>query len=245
MNGFAETNVDTNEHYTRLFEASQAVIARTPEVVKDLLNRDNYLWAAHNCKAAAEAHIDLGLLRWRQGIDPRHNFGGAMEAFVNLHGLVQRYGLSADGFDMSPVYAAMFLMGQRASLTYLDTASYETKRRACYQSRIVHALHDREPGPALAKLVDSHLARNDELPERIFDAYGQLLGLRPSKMDVEERVLRAKSTWAERKREELATGGPAWDGHGPMNDLYVDLYLAAILKKIGWRGHTVHAWLWD
>jgi hypothetical protein len=237
--------VDETDQYTRLFQASQAIIARTPEVVSDLLARDNYLWAAHNCKAAAEAHLDLGLLRWRQGIDPRHNFGGALEAFVNLNGIVQAHGLSKEQFDMSPVYAAMFLMGSPATITYFDEASYETKRWPCYQCRIVHALHDREPGPGLAKMAESHLSRNDELPERIFDAYAQLLGLRPSRMDVEERVLRAKSTWAERKRDVLVTGGPPWDGHGPMNELYVDIYLAAILKKIGWRGHTVHAWLWD
>jgi hypothetical protein len=245
VHGFAERNVDTSDQYTRLFQASQDVIARTPEVVSDLVSRDNYLWAAHNCKAAAEAHINLGLLRWRQGIDPRHNFGGAMEAFVNLNEIVQNHRLSKEDFDMSPVYAAMFLMNRDATLTYSNEASYETKRWSCYQCRVVHALHDREPSAGLAKLVGSHLARNDELPERIFDAYAQLLGLRASNMDVDERVRRAKSTWAERKRDELVTDGPPWNGHGPMNDLYVDIYLAAILKKIGWRGHTVHAWLWD
>jgi hypothetical protein len=29
-----------------------------------------------------------------------------------------------------------------------------------------------------------------------------------------------------------------------MNDLYVDIYLAAVLKKIGWVGPTVHVWAW-
>lgn len=237
--------MDTTDQYTRLMQASQAIIARTPEVVSDLMNRENYVWAAHNCKAAAEAHIDLALLRWRQGQDPRHNFGGAIEAFVNLNGIVQSHGLSKGDFDMSPVYAAMFLMNMGATVAYFDEVSYETKRWPCYQCRIVHVLHDREPSAGLAKLAESHLARNDELPERIFEAYAQLLGLHPSKMDVDERVRRAKSTWAERKRDELVTDGPPWDGHGPMNDVYVDIYLAAILKKIGWKGHTIHAWLWD
>jgi len=27
-----------------------------------------------------------------------------------------------------------------------------------------------------------------------------------------------------------------------VNDLYVDIYLAAVLKKIGWVGPTVHVW---
>jgi hypothetical protein len=25
----------------------------------------------------------------------------------------------------------------------------------------------------------------------------------------------------------------------------VDIYLGAVLRKIGWKGRTVHAWQWD
>ena len=89
------------------------------------------------------------------------------------------------------------------------------------------------------------MAEPERLPDRIFDTYFQLLGLRPQTMGLEERVMRAKATWAERKRDELIPAGRALDGHGEMNDLYVDIYLGAVLKKIGWKGHTVHAWRWD
>lgn len=233
------------EQYTRNVEASQAMVARTPAVVKDLLNHSNYVWAAQNCKQAADAHIDLGLLHWRRGIDPRADFDGAFRACSALDELVRKHDLPKSDFDLSPVYAAMFLMGQRAHIEYFSEEAFRASRWLCYQGRIVHALHDQVPDDDVLKLVDKHLAENDELPERIYEAYAQLFGLRPSKMDEEDRVMRAKSTWAERKRHELVPGGPPWDGHGVMNDLYVDIYLAAILKKIGWKGHTVHAWIWD
>ncbi len=233
------------DQYTRNEEAAKAMVARAPKVVTELLQHDNYAWAAHNCRLAAEAYFDLGLLHWRGGGDPRNDFRGAIMHYDNLTGLVRKHRLAAGDFDMSPVYAAMFLMGAKAPLVFFNEVSYETQRWPCYESRIVHALFDKEPGAGMAKLVESHAARNDELPERLLDAYLQLLGMRDSKADLTERVLRAKSAWAERKREELVERGPNWNGHGVMNDLYVDFYLAAILKKIGVKAQTVHTWNWD
>jgi hypothetical protein len=242
---FARIGVDADDQYTRNVEASQAFVDRTPAVITDLLNHSNYAWAAQNCKQAAEAHIDLGLLHWRRGIDPRHDFEDAFRACSGLDEMVHKYILSRNDFDLSPVYAAMFLMGHKAQIDYVDEAAVTTSRWACYQYRLVHALHDEAPSNKLMKLTETYFKANEELPDRIFEAYFQLLGLLPTKMDREEQVRRAKTTWAERKRGELCAKGRPLDGHGAMNDLYVDIYLAAILKKIGWTGHTVHAWIWD
>jgi hypothetical protein len=237
--------VSLADQYARNEDAALAMVARTPKIVAELLQLSNFEWAAHNCRLAAEAYFDLGLLHWRRGEDPRHDFRGAIMHHGNLTELVKKHRLSAGDFDMSPVYAAMFLMGAKAPLVFFNEASYETQRWPCYEARIVHALFDEEPGAGMAKLVESHAARNDELPERLLDVYLQLLGLRESKADLAERVLRAKSAWAERKREELVERGPAWNGHGVMNDLYIDFYLAAILKKIGVKAQTIHTWNWD
>ena len=237
--------VNAADQYIRNEQASQAIVARTTRVVTELMEASNFTWAAQNCRVAAEAHIDLGLLHWRRGIDPRANFRGAIEPHQHLNAIVSKFRLSPGDFDMPVFYAAMYLLGETVPLTYFNEVSYETQRWPAYECRIVHALFDKDPGPGLAKLVDSHTKRHDALPERIFDTYLQLLGLRPSRLDVDERVRRAKSAWAERKREELVERGPAWNGHGVMNELYVDIYLAAILKKIGWKGQTVHLWLWD
>lgn len=245
-NRFAERNVDAlDQQYTRSVDAAQAFVARTPAVVKDLLNHTNYTWAAHNLKQAADAHIDLGLLHWRRGIDPRADFEGAFRACSALDDLVKKHLLPKSGYDLSLVYAALFLMGRKAQIDYVDVDACTEFRWPAYQYRLVHALHDVEPTERLTKLMDGYLEKNDALPEKIFESYFQLLGLRPSKLDMEERVRRAKTTWVERRREALAPEGRALDGHGLMNELYVDIYLAAVLKKIGWVGPTVHVWKWD
>ena len=241
---FAEKRLDADAQYARNVEAAQAFVDRTPAVIKDLLKHTNYVWAAQNLKQAADAHIELGLLHWRRGIDPRKDFEGAFRACSALDELVKKHLLPKDDLDLSLVYAALFLMGRPAGIDYVDVAACTEFRWPAYQYRLVNALHDVAPTERLTKLVDGYLATNNALPDKIFEAYFQLLGLRPSKLDMEERVRRARSTWVERRREALAPEGRPLDGHGVMNDLYVDIYLAAVLKKIGWVGHTVHAWTW-
>lgn len=237
--------MDTLDHqYTARVEASQAFVDRTPAVVKDLVKHNNYVWAAQNLKQAADAYIDLGLLHWRRGIDPRADFEGAFRACSGLDELVKKHMLPKSDFDLSLVYAALFLMGRPAQIEYVDVAACTEFRWPCYQYRLVHALHDEAPTERLTKLVSDYRATSDALPDRIFEAYFQLLGLHPSKLGMEERVRRAKATWVERKRHALLPEGRALDGHGVMNDLYVDIYLAAVLKKIGWVGPTVHVWAW-
>lgn len=236
--------MDALDQYTHNVAASQSVIARTPAVVTELLNHSKFDWAAQNCRMATEAYVDLGLLQWRRGIDPRPAFEGAIEAQSKLSAIVRKYRLPKGDFDLSLTYAAMFLMGQSAPIEFFNEETYAELRWPGYQCRLVHILLDQAPSERLEKLTDRHLAENDELPDRTFETYLQLLGLHPSKLDMEERVRRARATWVERKRHVLAHEGRALDGHGVMNDLYVDIYLAAVLKKIDWVGPTVHAWTW-
>lgn len=233
------------DQYARNVEVSQAMVARTPAVVTELLNHSNFTWAAQNCKMLAEAYVDLGLLHWRQGIDPRGDFRGAFEGYGKLAAIVRKYKLPKTDFDMSPVYAAMFLMGRSAPIEFFDEVAFKADRWACYQCRLVHALLDQTPSDTLVALTDKHLAANAEVPDRIFESYFQLLGLLPTKMERDEQIMRAKTTWVERKRDKTIAEGRFMDGHGVMNDLYVDIYLAAVLKKIGANTHTVHAWIWD
>ena len=233
------------EQYECRVAEAEALVARGPDVIMELLAHSNYVWAAQNCRITAEAYVDLGLLHWRRGIDPREDFECAGRAYLKLIEVVRQHKLPASGFETPLIYAAMFLLDRRVPIVFGDEALYRTSRWDCYQARLVHALLDVPPSDALVAATERFLSEPETLPDRIFESYFQLLGLRPQTMDLEERVRRAKATWAERKRDELIPAGRALDGHGDANDLYVDLYLGAVLKKIGWQGHTVHRWIWD
>ena len=79
------------EHYERNVKASQGLIARGPVVIRDLLAHSNYAWAAQNCKITADAFVDLGLLYWRKGQDPRREFQGAEGSYLKLLELVRKH----------------------------------------------------------------------------------------------------------------------------------------------------------
>jgi hypothetical protein len=237
--------VDAREQYECRVAETEALVARGPDVITDLLAHSNYEWAAQNCRITAEAYVDLGLLHWRRGIDPREDFECAERAYLKLTEIVRQHRLPASGFETPLIYAAMFLIDRRVPIVFGDEGACRTSRWSCYQARLVHALHDAQPSELLVATTERFLAEPEKLPDRIFESYFQLLGLRPRTMSVDEHVRRAKSIWAERKRDELIPRGRALDGHGDANDLYVDLYLGAVLKKIGWKGHTVHLWRWD
>ena len=71
----------------------------------------------------------------------------------------------------------------------------------------------------------------------------QLLGLRPNDQPRDDLVKLAETNWKRRRSNMFFDGWP-WFGYGANNDLYVDVYLAAVLHKIGWDGESVHLWRW-
>ncbi|KAF0173171.1 MAG: hypothetical protein FD160_3503, partial [Caulobacteraceae bacterium] len=58
-------------------------------------------------------------------------------------------------------------------------------------------------------------------------------------------VRKAEDNWLKRKTNRFFEESDSRDGHGDYNELYVDIYLAAVLRKIGWQGESVHRWKWE
>ena len=195
------------QHYESRVAEAEALTARGPGVISELLANSNFEWAAQNCRVTAEAYVDLGLLHWRRGVDPREDFACAARAYQKLVEIVQQHKLLKSSFEIPLVYAAMFLVDRRAVIAFGNEAAHKASRWSCYQARLVHALHDAAPSELLLAMTDKFLTEPETLPDRIFESYFQLLGLRPQTMGLEERVMRAKvmvtpttcmsiSTWA-------------------------------------------------
>ncbi len=62
------------------------------------------------------------------------------EPFRSSTEIVRQHKLPKSSFEMSLIYAAMFLVDRRAPIEFGDEAAYKTSRWACYQARLVHAL---------------------------------------------------------------------------------------------------------
>jgi hypothetical protein len=62
--------------------------------------------------------------------------------------------------------------------------------------------------------------------------------------EVDSLVRQAEVLFRKRARNGFYGGGPQTQGGGPDNDFTVDYRLAAILKKLGYTGETIHLWRW-
>ena len=80
------------EQYESRVAQAEALTARGPDVITELLANSNFEWAAQNGRVTAEAYVDLGLLHWRRGVDPREDFECAARAYQKLNEIVQLVG---------------------------------------------------------------------------------------------------------------------------------------------------------
>jgi hypothetical protein len=221
------------------------VIAGSLKVIPELIGAGNFVWAAKNYAMIADKNTDLGLLHWRRGLDPHPDFERAIEAYESLRALVHEHDLERRNHEFPIVYAMLFLMGHKTTIEFEDEEFHEEQRWPCYQCCLVHALHDQALNERHARLLNQYLAQNDGLADRSVLTYLKLLGMRQTDRSVDELVTVADANWAGRKSDRFFSHGAAFDGHGVMNDIYVDIYLAAVLQKIGWQGESVHRWKWE
>jgi hypothetical protein len=209
-------------------------------------SKGDFSLAVHNYGSMADLHTDLGLLHWRHGLDPRPDFEKGVVAYKKMSALAREHALPKNVSEIPIVYAMLFLMGHQTAIEFEDENYHEQHRWPCYECCLVHSLHDQPLNERHTRLLNRYLAENDELGDRIILTFLQLLGLRPSEQSPDELVKVADTNWAKRKGDKFfSDGGPAFFGRGVMNDIYVDIYLAAVLQKIGWQGESMHRWKWD
>lgn len=230
------TNEKNTLDYVQLIEGA---------IPKNIEKGDSSL-ATTNYGRLAGSYANLGLLHWRHGLDPRQDFENGVAAYEQMSALAREHQLPKNVAEIPAVYAMLSLMGRESAIEFEDEAYHEEHRWPCYQCCLVHALHDQPLNEHHARLLDQYLAENDEPADHSVLTYLQLLGLRQSDQSPDELVKAAEANWAKRKSDKFfADGGPAFFGYGVMNDIYVDIYLAAVLNKIGWKGESMHRWKWE
>jgi hypothetical protein len=230
-------------HYEWIEKGRIDEVAIIEGAIPENLRDGDFPLAVYNFASMAKLHADLGLLHWRRGIDPRADLQNAIESYEKMRDMARHQGFpNTVGGSLALVYAAMFLMQRKAAIEFED--NHGTARWPLYECCLVHALNDQELDARHATLLDKHLAENNALVDRIYLTNFQLLGLRATDKTTDELVREAEQHWLKRKTTKFFEDSDSRDGFGEMNDLYVDIYLAGVLKKIAWRGEGVHCWKW-
>lgn len=230
--------------YDRILSTVTNNIHQTPAIVAQLLAAENFNWAGKNYRMLADAHVDRGILLWRHGLDPRSDFARAADAYDALTLLVRERNLDPINYTTSLIHAAMFLIGRQEKVVFVDEDAFAEFRWPCYHSCLVHLLNDQPLTQSLSNLLMRHLAQNDDLPDITASTYLRLLGWLPSDLPQDRLVASAEENWNKRRSHKLFASSAPLEGYGEMNDLYLDIYLSSVLKKIGWTGQSVHSWHW-
>lgn len=233
-----------NSQYDRSLLALTDEILQAPAIVAELLAAGNYHWAASNYRILADAHVDRGILLWRHGLDPRSDFASATDAYDALTSLVRERNLDPVNYATSLVYAAMFMMGRVEKVVFVDEDAFSEFRWPCYHGCLAHLLNDQPLTQRLSNSLRRHLAQHDDLPDLSVSTYLRLLGWLPTDLPPDKLVALAEENWKKRRSDKSFASSGAIEGYGGGQDLYLDIYLSCVLKKIGWSGQSPHSWLW-
>jgi len=209
-----------------------------------LLARGGVIGALQNTSSIAENRIILGLLHWRHGLDPRADFQAAQKTYQDIVDMIAEHDLKpANAGTMDIFYIAMAAMGKSYTLKFIDLDT-PNRRWPLYRNHLIHLLHDQRMGPELEKDLPKNLKKSG-LVDQIYTTFFQLLGDLPTDLSQDELVKQAEINWTERRTNRWFSDSDSYEGSGDFNDLYVDIQLAAVLRKIGWQGESIHKWKWD
>jgi len=222
------------------FFRDQANASRT--ALEAAVASSNYHVAAVNVRGEFTCRIAQGLIQWR--IDS----GSPVEPFkqaVERNAVGMRTLSALESHDVAKdVYVA-----EAAIISFLVDMPSPTFNK---ENLVTDCLLDAVLADALRGSWDeiawnkglSQLRKNKRsgLACETYLVYERLLNT--ASANANTLVDEASELFQKRSRDGFYTGGPATEGGGPDNKYTVDYRLAAIIKKIGFTGQTIHRWRW-
>jgi hypothetical protein len=208
-----------------------------------------------NLCVSLEKRFDIALLRWRCGDSPVADMKAALSVSGEMVTAIRAWRLDDEtingyGDVWSLVRYIAFLLDQPLELPDERLLRIRESRSqyadVALEYHILDALDGREWHEGVAELLE-RLATNKRqaLAVETYRTYFALLEADGDNEQVHFLVRAAEVNYRKRTRDAFYGGGPTYMGGGPDNPYVIDFGLAAILKRIGWTGDTVHKWMWD
>jgi hypothetical protein len=205
----------------------------------------NLQLAALNTRQMFKGHLMCGLIKWRQGESPVRHFEDAVRVVSESSELLRSWDSSFEPIENLPSSRAALLASllglsfgigspEKANLAadvHLDYLLAETRAAAEMQQALV----------IVARLLEG---KNTALAGETYQAYFEILSAQPGTEELTALVEKAEALFTKRGRDAFFSGGDQTEGGGPDNVLVVDYRLGVALKKVGYRGPSIHAWVW-
>ncbi len=236
--------------YEHSIKLSTNAIEHYPELVRGWKESQDFVSAAGGLQSLAGEFVRRGLMSWRHGESPVDDLKSAYDTFRELVQLSSRgqqtHGTGGVDCDMF-ARAFSLLNAEIDVLPWRDEeiANDEVPEYLIYSRFVSLRLQSRSEAEQQLERVIGFLESGRRLVDQSYRVYLMLLGDMPATNSVDELVAQAEWNWARRKTDQYFDPLPIHEGFGDFNVAYPDLTLAAILRKVGWEGESVHRWKWD
>lgn len=195
----------------------------------------------------AQAHFEIGIIQWRQGEDPRPEFATGLD--VIEQGMAEAVASDAGPRDIDRLklwiaQPIACLMNRTLPVLHGTTGINEELPADTASDLLGEALFDRPYRDQLPALMKA-LARRKPEHLALLTAQNQFALLDAMGDDARIAELAAEGDTLYLRRAKDAYFEPAIIlGGGPDNPIMLDWQLAAILKKVGFKGDSPNRWLW-
>lgn len=235
--------------YEHSIKLSTNAIEHYPALVSGWIENQDFASAAGGLQSLAVEFVRRGLMRWRQGESPADDLISAYDTFRELAHLSGREELACGtgGVDCDLFARAFSLLDAEIEVSPWrdeDIANDETPKFLVYSRFVSLRLQNRSEVEQQRERVLSLIEEGRRVVDQSYRVYLTLLGDMPATNGVDELVAQAEWNWARRRTDQYFDLLPIYEGFGDFNVAYPDITLAAILKKIGWEGESVHRWKW-
>lgn len=207
-----------------------------------------------NLCVSLENRFDIALLRWRRGESPVADMEAALATSAEMLAAITDWQLDdetlngyGDVWNLARYIAHLIdesvaLPNERLPRIREDRSQYAD---VALDYHLLDALGGREWRDGLEEPFDRLASKKRQsLAVESYRTYFALLEEGRDGLETEALVLRAETNYARRAKDAFYSGGPTYMGGGPDNAYVVDFALAAILKKIRWKGESIHKWRW-
>jgi len=220
-----------------------------------MMAQRNFVQVYSNLASKLRYHFDISLFRWRRRESPVADLNAALATGEELLAGIEQWSIPEAsvvgyGYVWDLARYASFLLGDPVPLSpeLLALIRREQGQHAdmALEYHVLDAIEGREWREGVRELLDRLASKKRQgLAAESYQTYFALLEVDGNDAHAETMIQRAESNYARRAKDAFYSGGPIYMGGGPDNSYVVDFTLAAIMKKIGWKGDSIHRWRWD
>ena len=209
---------------------------------ESLLKNGNFEGVADNLNGITWKEIDTGTIYWRMGKSPLDYYSNAYLAYEEFDVLSKKLNLDMKLSSFNRMAAVACLLGKPFNVNRLELDA--DNRGLSYSNALDCALHDSDALSDVLSIAFKYMEDNDELVEQSYKIYLQLLDIFEKEHDIKTLIVMAEENWIKRKNCRYYRSFTESHGYGKYNDMFLDIDLAAVCKKMKIDYNGLHAWRW-